>query len=126
GAFMHHLRRVRTRYYARRNRLLEALQAQFGEVDVRGTQSGMHVVWHLPEGQPSPAELEGRCREAGVGIYGLESGNALITGKAALARYRHALLLGYAALNEEEITEGVDRLARSMDPASLQRSVANA
>lgn len=124
GAFMHHLRRVRTSYCARRNCLLEVLREHFGDVDVRGIQSGMHVLWHLPGECPPPADLERRCREAGVGIYGLESGNALTIGKTAAARHQRALMLGYAALNEDEITEGINRLAQTMDPAWLKRSAA--
>lgn len=111
GAFMHHLRRVRTIYSARCNRLLEALNEHFGEVEISGAQAGMHLVWYLPEEFPAALELEQRCRQSGVGIYSFKTGNALLPGKVPDARYSRAVMLGYAALDEEEIAEGMRRLA---------------
>lgn len=112
GAFMHHLRRVRTTYCARRNCLLETLDRYFGEIDIRGAQSGMHVVWHLPDDFPATLELEQRCRAVGVGVYSLATGNAMVLGNTAKTCHERILMLGYAALNEDEIAEGINRFAQ--------------
>lgn len=111
GAFAHHLRRIRTIYRARRNRLLDALGRHFGAVDIRGTQGGMHLVWRLPGQFPGAFDLERRSQRVGVGVYSIKTGNALIAGKAADLRHLRTLMLGYAALDENEIEEGVHRLA---------------
>lgn len=111
GEYHRHLRRIRTVYTARRNRLIELLTSDVAGGQTTGTQSGMHITWSLPPGWPSAAELELRAREIGVGIYSLETGNAAVAGRAARAQYARTVMMGYAALNESEITEGVCRLA---------------
>jgi len=45
-------------------------------------------------------------------VYGLQSGNAWVQDRAAAQRWERALMLGYAALEESEIAEGVRILAR--------------
>lgn len=113
GAFAHHLRRIRTIYCARRDCLTSVLRKHFGDIDLRGSQSGMHAVWQLPEGMPKAVELELLCRQHGVAVYSLHSGNAFVTGSAA-NKYDRMVMLGYAALNEQEIAEGIARLARAV------------
>ena len=51
-----------------------------------------------------------------VGVYGLETGNALVAGRTARARFERAVMLGYAALDEDEIDEGITRLAAGGAP----------
>lgn len=114
-AYVHHLRRVRTIYCARRDRLLDALDAHFGEVDTFGSQAGLHLIWRLPPCSAPAFDLERRMRRFGVGIYSIKSGNALVIGAAADVQYARTLMLGYAALDEAEIAEGVRRLAESLD-----------
>ena len=116
GAFAQHLRRVRTIYRARRNRLIQALEQRFGEARVAGAQAGMHLAWQLPPGLPPAAELERQARAYEVGVYGLATGNALVTGPAAEARFERTVMLGYAALDETEIDDGVARLAQACRP----------
>jgi GntR family transcriptional regulator/MocR family aminotransferase len=76
---------------------------------VRGASAGLHVLLELPEVPARQARpLREACRRAGVGVY-------------PAARFyakppRHLeLLLGYAALSEAAIREGVARLARVLD-----------
>lgn len=114
GAFMHHLRRIRTTYRARRDCLLSALHDHFGDVHCRGTQAGMHCVWQLPEDFPlASSDLEHRCRGEGVGIYSVKTGNAIVMDDAEV-RYAHHVMLGYAALNKDEIGEGIRRMAQAL------------
>lgn len=110
GAFMHHLRRIRTIYRARRDCLVNALREQFGDARLHGTQGGMHLVWQLPDEFPNALDLEQRCRGKGVGIYGGNTGNAVVF-DGARASYARSVMLGYAALDEDEIAEGVRRIA---------------
>ncbi|KAA3630028.1 MAG: PLP-dependent aminotransferase family protein [Proteobacteria bacterium] len=114
GGFMHHLRRIRQIYRARRDVLLDALGRHFGPVEATGAQSGMHLAWRLPDGFPEADDLERRCRRFGVGVYSVPTGNARASGDA---RQRHArtVMMGYAGLDETEIAEGVSRLSQAAE-----------
>ena len=110
GTFERHLRRSRLRYGRRRAALLEALDTRLGgRVAVEGADAGVHVVAWLPglEAARTP-DLVREAAARGVGIY-------------PVAPYyleppaRAGLLLGYAALTEEAIREGVRRLAEALD-----------
>ena len=106
GHFERHLRRKRREHAVRRETLLAALAEQLGErAEPCGTQAGVHLLVWLPGVALSDLEpLVERAARADVGVY-------------SIAPYylnppdRAGLLLGYANLSEEEIREGVRRLA---------------
>jgi len=50
GAYDRHLRSVRQRYRARRDRLVEALARHLPDCSTAGVAAGLHVVVHLPKG----------------------------------------------------------------------------
>src|SRR5262245_18602523 len=109
GHLERHVRRTRLRNAARREALLAALQAHLGDAAVvSGTDAGLHVLLWLPDLPASRASaFRHRCREAGVGIY-------------PVAPYyreppdRAGYVLGYAALDEDRIREGVAKLAECL------------
>ncbi len=109
GQLERHVRRTRLRNAARRAALLDSLRAELGDAAVvSGTDAGLHVLLWLPHLPPHRATaFRHRCREAGVGIY-------------PVAPYyreppeRAGYVLGYAALDEERIREGVAKLARCL------------
>ncbi len=106
GEFDQHLRRARVRNQARREALLEALDAHLDEpFEISGANAGIHVVVWFPE--RSAKELDSwiaGAEKAGVGLY-------------SVAPYflsqpkRAGLLFGYGSLGEAEIAEGVRRFA---------------
>jgi len=114
GQFLHHLRRTRMTYSARRDHLVRALGQHFGGSEIYGTQAGMHLAWQLPDQAPNAVEFERLMRGHSVGVYSFQTGNALVLGEAAMARYARSLMLGFAALDEAEIDEGVRRLAQAI------------
>jgi len=107
-----HLRRIRSLYRGRRDRLVEALWNAFGPVDLQGMEGGMHLVWRLPDELPSASQTQALALEEGVGVYALDGGAA--TDFDQLANRDRILLLGYSSLTEEQIEEGVRRLARRL------------
>lgn len=122
GAFAHHLRRIRTIYRDRRDCLLEVLGEHFGELDMRGTQGGMHVLWRIPDGFPDAPTIQREARRRGVGIYDLRSCNVRIFhGDKLNAR---SLVLGYAALDEDAITDSVALLADAIHDGATTRGTA--
>lgn len=103
GVYERHLRRVRRRNTARRKALLKAIQHYMPQVEITGDGAGAHlVIW--PSHRMSEETLIGRAASHSVGVYGI-------------ARYflsqptRPGLLLGYTRLNEQQIREGIRRLA---------------
>ena len=109
GDYIRHLRRIRLVYKSRRDRLLEVMHREFGEISVSGRRGGMHIMWRLPDEFPAALELEAMARECGVGIYSLGSGGVHDYGAGP---YRErSILLGYSSVPEDEIEEGIRRIA---------------
>lgn len=109
GHLERHARRARNRTAARRVALLDAIERELGDhARVLGASAGLHVLLQLPD---LPARetrrLRNACRERGVGVY------------PAAPYYARPpehveLLLGYAALSEDAIREGVARLRAAL------------
>jgi GntR family transcriptional regulator/MocR family aminotransferase len=106
GFFERHLHRVRLRNAARRASLLEAIDRYLGhQAEVSGVDAGLHVLLWLPQvPQGTLVNLRQRAEQLGVGVYSVAPFYSTQPPHAGL-------LLGYASLTEEEITEGVRRLA---------------
>lgn len=109
GTYHRHLRTIRKACSELLAHLVARLELMFGEVELFGLQNGMHVMWRLPPDMPRPEELARLARDRGVSIYTLASGGAFDRGSGYAG---DCVLLGYAALSEREITQGVETLAR--------------
>ncbi len=113
GAYERHVRSARRRNSERRAALLDALAKQFGSrVTVTGAQTGLHVVAWL-DGVAAHREpfLCSAAREAGIGLYPVSPLYAL----EQPAR-QAGFVLGYAALEPEELRRGVGALAAALAP----------
>lgn len=112
GSYKRHLRRIRGTYRMRRDCLVESLQHYFGEVRLTGLEGGMHLAWHLPPDFPDATQVQKIAEDVGVGVYGLTTGAALnCHGSPAGERI---VLIGYSSVTEEQIRDGVARLARAL------------
>jgi GntR family transcriptional regulator/MocR family aminotransferase len=109
GHFARHLRRMGRLYRERRDILLDALRRHLAEtVQPGGTGAGLHLVgWLSPELDEDA--VAAAAAASGVGVYPL--GRFRLRGGG-----RPGLLLGYAALDERQIHEGVRRLADGLAP----------
>ncbi len=109
GSYAKHLRKIRHTYLSRRDCLVNSLREHFGDVQLSGMAGGMHIVWHLPENFPMAKDVQMLAQDVGVGVYSLEA--------AAACDIRHSscsdrtLVLGYSSVREEQICEGIARLA---------------
>jgi len=110
GHLERHARRARNRTAARRVALLEAVDGDLGSrARIRGASAGLHVLLELPGvAARDLSRLRAACRQRGVGVY------------PATPFYAHPpahaeLLLGYAALDETQIREGIRRLRRALE-----------
>jgi GntR family transcriptional regulator/MocR family aminotransferase len=108
GHFEAHLRRMRRVYRGRRAALLEALARELGDVAESGpSDAGLYLRIVLAEGLNEEAVAR-EAAKRGVGVY--PAGPYFARPVA-----RPGLILGYAALDEAGIAEGVRRLRRAID-----------
>jgi GntR family transcriptional regulator / MocR family aminotransferase len=104
GLYERHLRRVRRRNRAACAVLLDALEKHVGrDIEITGGDAGAHVVLWLARG--TEQRVVNAAAALGVRVYGASP--------YFLGRQRRAgILLGYARLRENDIREGIRRLAR--------------
>lgn len=104
GHFERHLRHLRDAYGRRWQTLVEALDTCLaGKVHFTRAPAGLHVMLYLEDNVKETAVVE-KAAAAGVGVY------------PGAPYHLHApappsILLGFSGLTEEEIAEGVRRLA---------------
>jgi GntR family transcriptional regulator / MocR family aminotransferase len=103
GELERHLARMRRLYRARRDALTAALHAELGDVlRVGPAEAGIHLLARLPDGADDVA-LAARAREAGIAFTPLSPHYR--------AAARPGMLLGFGALDEDRLREGVRLLA---------------
>ena len=106
GHFERHLRRMRRLYQGRRDTLLAALDEHLGGIVTPGGDgAGLHLVAWLPSQWDADALAR---RAAGLGVA-----TSPLTPYYEAGGGRPALMLGFAALDETRIVEGIKRLARA-------------
>lgn len=111
GAYDRHVRRMRQRYRARRDRLVEALAAHAPHVEVTGVAAGLHAVLRLPPGTEGAA-LAAAAR-LGVALDGLAAFRHPATDTAA----RDGLVVGYATPPDHAYGAALDALCEALRPA---------
>jgi GntR family transcriptional regulator / MocR family aminotransferase len=72
----------------------------------------MHVMWVLPGSLPKAAAVQATALNHGVGVYSLRSAVAFDFTQTPYSD--RALVLGYPALTQEQIREGIARVARAL------------
>jgi GntR family transcriptional regulator / MocR family aminotransferase len=102
GEYDRHVRRVRSRYRVRRDRLIAALTAQLPELPVEGIAAGVHLLLRLPD-ETDDRELAAAAARAGIAVAALSS--------CAVRARTNGLVVGYGRLHEEAIRPAVRQLA---------------
>lgn len=109
GHFGRHIRAMRALYQERQAALVGAARAELaGLLEVAPSAAGMHLVGWLGAGTDDRAAA-GRAAREGVEVRAVGA-------HSILATHRPGLLLGYTALDAEEIRAGARRLARALQP----------
>ncbi len=112
GEYDHHLRRLRKTYMERRDCLVGALKAQFGQVRLIGLESGTQLTWMLPEGMPQAAVVCEKASRNGV-VLGRVAPKDLPSTSEALFQDR-ALIMSFAALASARLLDGIGALAAAL------------
>jgi GntR family transcriptional regulator / MocR family aminotransferase len=103
-AFERHVRRMRARYRARRDRLLAMLAERAPTATPVGISAGLRVLLELPAEAPSADELALRSAEQSIELFPV--GRCYHSGRAI----RDGLVIGYAALPEHAFESGITAL----------------
>ncbi|CDY79782.1 Putative GntR-family regulatory protein and aminotransferase near polyamine transporter [Caballeronia glathei] len=115
GYLTSHVRRMRTLYGERRQLLIDAITAHFGDtLEVMGDEAGLHLVLGLPEGTDDRA-VAAAALEAGVVTRPLA--NYYVEQASA----RPGLMLGYACVPNEQIEPAFRTLARVIEASMTKR-----
>jgi GntR family transcriptional regulator/MocR family aminotransferase len=116
GHFAAHVRRMRMVYGQRRQAMLDAAERHLaGLLALSPGQAGLHLVAHLTAGlarRMNDREAERRAAAAGLGAQALSRyylNPSTLAGNAS-----GGLLLGFAAVPEDEIERGIERLAAAL------------
>jgi GntR family transcriptional regulator/MocR family aminotransferase len=115
--FQRHLRLIRKAYMDILEQLVRRLTADFGPIDLWGTQNGMHVMWRLPR-WVGPAELfRSRLQKAGVHVHTLASGGAY---DVSSGYAENSILLGYAALSCTEVATAARLITKVAEAGAIE------
>lgn len=109
GHFERHLNRMRKIYREKHDLLLEELKGMEKEFTISGENAGLHLLLRSRRGV-SEKELVRSAALAGVRIYDLTS---FCVGELPKVWEANTVILGYASLSREQITEGVLRLKKA-------------
>jgi GntR family transcriptional regulator/MocR family aminotransferase len=114
GVYERHVRRLRRKNAQRREALLRALSAHFGDaVEVQGSDAGLHVVvWFNDVDMAREGEIAARGRQKGVGVYPIS--DLYGDGRQGASKRRAGFVFGYAALEGGEIRKGIVRLVEAL------------
>ncbi len=104
GHFTRHIRRMRVLYAERRQALLN--RAHDLPLEIVAPETGMHLIGWLPEGIHDVAASQ-HAAAHGVNVLAIST-------LAIAAGVRSGLVLGYAAVDEQEIAQGVQHLSAAL------------
>jgi GntR family transcriptional regulator/MocR family aminotransferase len=109
GTLARHIRRTRDEYAARQARIIEVVERDFTELlDVIPSTVGMHLAaWLRPAAGEDDREIVRRARALDVGLYAISQ-------FAAEPSTRPGLVIGYGAIQRDQIDESLSRLRRAM------------
>lgn len=113
GRFDRHLRRNRSIYKSRRDKLVASLRKHIPEAQIQGVAAGLHLVANLPDGIDEESLIEA-ATDFSVRVEGIAKSR--FSGKAGPP----AILLGYGAISESAIEPGIKRLAKAMTSVKHQ------
>ena len=103
GNFARHIRKMRTLYHERRDALLHALESTLHpNLEITGSETGMHLVAYLPEGY-NDRELAIQAARSGLWLWPL---SPYYNSSPA----RHGFILGYGSTPVQAMPHAVEKL----------------
>jgi GntR family transcriptional regulator/MocR family aminotransferase len=109
GGFERHVRRMRSRYRGRRDRLLRMLAERAPDVTPVGISAGLRVLLELPAAWGPAAEIVKRALDESIELFPLAPCHH------ERAAGPDGLVVGYAALPEHDFENGLDALGNLLE-----------
>ena len=106
GYFERHLNKMRMRYRAKHDLLLEGLEPFRKEFTISGEDAGLHLLLTARESVTEQELLDAAAREK-VKVYGMSEN--MVTSTTAKA----TVLLGFGSMEEADMEEGLNRLRKA-------------
>lgn len=113
GHFERYLNKLRKNYKGKHDYLLECLQPFRKKFEISGDQAGLHVILKAKDASVSEKWLVDTAKNHNCAVYGMNDyrldefvSDAEVNEKNAAAQ----IILGYAALSEDQIKAGIDLL----------------
>jgi GntR family transcriptional regulator/MocR family aminotransferase len=105
GLLARHIRRTRREYQARHELIVTVLRRDFTDVlELVPSMAGLHLSGYLI-GEPDDRGIQKLARRRGVGVYALSGLGG-----------RSGLVIGYGAVQQSKIVEGLRLLRECVDP----------
>ena len=108
GHFERHLNKMRKRYRAKHDALLESLAPLTDRMEITGENAGIHLLLTSRKGWEE-ARMEEQARQAGVLVYGM-SRNQI---GEEMKKKPGTVILGYASCSMDEIRQGAEALVKA-------------
>lgn len=105
GYFERYLNKMRKIYREKHDFLLGLLEPFEKKFSISGENAGLHLLLTSKEGIPEE-ELLAAAKEKGVGLYGINS-SCMRLFKGQNPAFQNTVLLGYGAMEREEIQQGI-------------------
>lgn len=107
GYFERHLNKMRKLYRGKHDLLLQLLIPFQKKFHITGEHGGLHLLLSA-KGNESEQELVKKAEKVGVRVYGLSESCV-----EEIPNRKATILLGFGALSEEEICEGIEKLKKA-------------
>jgi GntR family transcriptional regulator / MocR family aminotransferase len=113
GAFENHIKVLRNKYKSRSELLVKTMRENFSDLKIQGLECGTHLVWKLPDNVPAATKFKRMLSESNVGIHTLR--HYSVYGADRLTERDRYTLLGFAAMEDRKINEGISRIAKMIN-----------
>ncbi|HZC13222.1 MAG TPA: aminotransferase class I/II-fold pyridoxal phosphate-dependent enzyme, partial [Thermoleophilaceae bacterium] len=112
GAYERHVRRMRSRYRARRDRVVGMLAERAPRLTPVGISAGLRVLLELPAAGPSAAELAEQAKQRSIELFPVTAFHHHGRPRA------DAIVLGYGSLPEHAFEAALNALGDLLSEAS--------
>lgn len=112
GYFERYLNKMRKIYRERHDYLLGLLGPFEKKFRISGENAGLHLLLTSRAGVPEE-ELLTAAEKEGIKLYGMSQ--ACMQGKEAEVPFQNTVLMGYGALEKQELREGIERLKKAWE-----------
>lgn len=112
GLVERHLRKMRTMLRKKHDAVITSIRKHFGkQADISGTGAGFHLILSLQH-PASEAELQALAEAQGIRVHSIAYTRIQRTQHYGYENDKREFIMGFAGIGENDIDEGIQRLAK--------------